>query len=502
MLDATPLLRLYARWRLGELARKDPVDAQRRQLMRLVARAKDTRFGREHGFAGISSVEDYQRAVPLRRYEDFWDDYWRTDFPRLDNVTWPGIIPFFARSSGTSSGATKNIPVSRTMIGANKRAAFDVLAHHLAFRPESRILGGKNFVLGGTAELSVLAPGIAAGDLSGIAAAQVPVWAKRFYFPYGPLARLTTDWEQKTTVLAQQSLTEDIRSISGTPSWLVLFFDELARRGGGARLVQAYPHLEMLVHGGVAFAPYHARFEALLEGSHAETREVYPASEGFIALADRGPGEGLRLLVDNGLFVELVPVEELESPAPLRHWLGNAETGINYAIVLTTCAGLWSYVVGDTVRLVSLNPPRLLITGRISYSLSVFGEHLIGEEIEAGVSAAAAAIGASVNDFTVGPVFTGSLGHHLYVIECAAPVSPDQAERFARVLDEDLVRRNSDYAEHRAGMGAPEVRFVKPGSFAAWMKARGKLGGQNKVPRVVADAETFKRVVAALDIRN
>jgi hypothetical protein len=284
----------------------------------------------------------------------------------------------------------------------------------------------------------------------------------------------------------------------------LLFFDELKRQRpeSAGRLVDFYPNLELLVHGGVSFAPYRARFDALLAGSHAETREVYPASEGFIALADRGPGEGLRLLTDNGLFLEFVPLEELDAASPTRHWLETAETGVNYALVLTSCAGLWSYIIGDTVRFVEKSPPRILVTGRTSYSLSVFGEHLIGEEIDAAVSAGAAAVGGSIADFTVGPVFAEDRpGRHLYLIEFSVPVAAGKAEEFARVLDRELSRRNVDYAEHRAGgygMSAPQVIFLPPGSFAAWMKARGKFGGQNKVPRVIADAEAFAMATAAL----
>ena len=503
MLDATPLLRSYARRRLALLAHQDALEAQRRQLAALITRAADTRFGRDHGLARLRCISDYQRAVPLRRYEDFWNRYWSAHYPVLENLTWPGMIPYFAASSGTSAGVTKHIPVSAAMLRANRRAAIDLLVHHVASRPESRLLGGKNFFLGGSAALKALAPGVFEGDLSGIAAARIPSWAHTRYFPSGALARIA-DWETKTRELARRSLEVDIRSLSGTPSWLLPFVDELKRLRpqAGGRLADFYPNLELLVHGGVSFEPYRARFNALLEGSHAETREVYAASEGFIALADGGPGAGLRLFVDNGLFLEFVPLEELDGPSPTRHWLESAEIGVNYALVLTTCAGLWSCVIGDTVRFVEKQPPRILVTGRTSYGLSTFGEHLIGEEIDAAVSAAAAAIGMAIADYTVGPVFPKEhAGHHLYVVEFSAPVPPDKADSFARVVDRELSLRNADYAEHRAGghgMGPPDVLFLAPGSFAAWMKASGKLGGQNKVPRVIADAEAFRKAADEL----
>jgi hypothetical protein len=498
VLDATPLLRLYARYRLSQLARMKMDDAQERQLMGLVRRAAQTRFGRDHGFARVKSIADYQAAVPLRRYEDLRTEYWQPDFPVLENITWPGRIPYFAKSSGTSTGATKFIPVSRAMIGSNQRAAFDLLTHHIAYRRHSRVLGGKNFMLGGSTELTALAPGVMAGDLSGIAAREVPRWARSRYFPPPDLA-LIADWEEKAARLAARSLDEDIRTFGGTPSWLLVFVNHLRklRPGAPGRLVDYYPNLELLVHGGVNFAPYRRRFDALLDGSRAELREVYPASEGFIAIADRGPGEGLRLVIDNGLFFEFVPTNELDGAKPTRHWIADVEMDVDYALVVATNAGLWSYIVGDTVRFVSRDPPRILVTGRTSYGLSAFGEHLIGEQIEEAVAAAAASIGASVDDFSVGPIYPeepGRPGHHLFVVEFSAAISSEALDVFARELDRKLSAASEDYATHRAGdfgMGPPEIRVVRPGTFAAWMKSRGKAGGQNKVPRVIHDSGLF-----------
>ena len=285
--------------------------------------------------------------------------------------------------------------------------------------------------------------------------------------------------------------------IGGTPSWLMVFIDALAElRGVEPDLASLFPNLEVLVHGGVDFSPYRRRFTDLLAGSQAELREVYPASEGFIASADRGDGEGLRLNLNHGLFYEFVPVEELDAANPIRHWIGDAEPGVNYALVLSSCAGMWGYVLGDTVALIPGDRPRVKVTGRISYMLSAFGEHLIASEVEAAVSAAAGEIGASVSDWSVGPVFpeqTGELGGHLYIVEFAgAGISNAQVAAFAARLDRDLSATNEDYAAHRAagfGMKPPEVQAVPPGTFAAWMKSRGQLGGQHKVPRIILDQD-------------
>ncbi len=504
-LPATEIMRLFARYRGRQLDRQRPMDAQHRQLLNLVSRAKDTRFGRDHGFAGINSVAAYQSRVPLRTYNQHWNDYWKADFPRLIDCTWPGTMPYFAVSSGTSTGQVKHIPCSQAMVESNKRAARDILVHHMRYRPHSRLLDGKFFVLGGSTDFNEVAPGIYAGDISGIAAANVPFWAQSFYFPGRDLTFIS-DWEEKIDRLVDGSAGLDFRFLSGAPGWIAILFEKMAeKRGlGPARVADLMPNLEMLVHGGVSFKPYRDRFAELLEGSNAETREVYPASEAFVAIADKGPGEGMRLNLDHGLFYEFIPVEEIDSPNPTRHWIANVKTGIDYAIALTTCAGLWSYVIGDVVRFVDLQPPRLLVTGRTSYMLSAFGEHVTGELVETAVLAAAAEIGARLSEFAVGSRHTtergGNLGHHTYVVEFTEPASGGvDRERFTDVVDRVLAEKNEDYRERRAlplGLAAPEVRFVEPGTFAEWMKSRGKLGGQHKVPRVIPDSELLDHLLA------
>lgn len=499
MHDATPLLRAWARLRLRRLARMEPRETQRAVLRALVRRARRTRFGRDHDFARVRGLDDYRARVPLRDWEAFWDSYWRASFPRLHGATWPGRVPWIALSSGTSRGATKYIPVTREAARANRRAGLDVLAHHAANRPRSRALAGRTFMLGGSTGLERRAPGVCAGDLSGIAARAMPFWARRRSFPPRAVEEIA-DWEVKIARCAALARGADIRALTGTPSWLLLFLDRLFAAAGAkeARIAEVWPDFELLVHGGVAWAPYRDRFAALLEGSRAETREVYPASEGFFAVADRGDGEGLRLLLDNGIFYEFLPVSELGAAAPTAHWVGDAETGVDYALVVTTCAGLWRYVVGDTVRLADRNPPRVVVTGRTSYMLSAFGEHVIGIELEEAVARAARAVGTTATDFSIGAVFpegAGARGGHLFVVEFAdGRADPRRLARFAASVDDTLRSLNADYAAHRAGgfgMDAPRVAVMAPGGFAAWMRARGKLGGQNKTPRVANDPALF-----------
>lgn len=493
MIDATPVLRAVAAGRRAALARIDPLEAQRATLRRLLRQAAGTRFGRDHRFGEIRSVRDYQSHVPLRRYEDFWREYWRADFPELRGVTWPGRIPAYALTSGTTGAMTKHIPVSRAMLRANKGAALDTLGWHLAARPRSRLFGGLNFMLGGSTSLDRLAPGVVAGDLSGIAAAKMPAWAQARVFPPRDLA-LIGDWERKVAALAPASLGRDIRSISGTPSWALLFFEQLGslQPDRPRRLVEYYPNLELIVHGGVAFPPYRDAMQAWLEGSHAETREVYAASEGFIAAADRGPGDGMRLVLDRGLFFEFVRPGELGQARPDRRWLGTAELGVDYALVLSTNAGLWSYVIGDTVMLTERDPPRLLITGRTGFTLSAFGEHLSVHELDEAMAEAASGLGAAVTDYASAALFPTARrarGGHVFIVELSRQTDGAQA-RFGAALDVGLVRRNADYADHRRGdfgMAPPRIVLLRPGGFAEWMRQRGKLGGQNKVPRVIND---------------
>ena len=499
MYDATWILRCYAGRRLGQLQRMDPEAAQQRVLRSLIRRARGTRFGRDHGFDAIRSLADYRERVPVRSYEAFWDTYWKDAFPRLVDCTWRGTIPYFALSSGTTRGTTKFIPVSRAINRANTRAVADLLVHHVAHRPASRILSGRCFMLGGSTGLARHARGVHSGDLSGIAAAVRPFWAGLRYFPPRDLERIA-DWEVKVERLARRSLREDIRAVGGTPSWLLIYFDRLLEIAGAAdgRIAAVYPDLELLVHGGVAWAPYRERFAALLDGTRAETREVYPASEGFFGVADAAAGGGLRLLLDNEIFYEFVPVGEAGAGAPDCRWIGDAETGVNYALVVSTAAGLWRYAVGDTVTLVGRDPPRVVVTGRTSYTLSAFGEHVIGAELEQAVAEAARAIGTTVNDFAAGSLFSersGERGGHLFVVEFAdTELESARVARFAAEVDAVLMRVNEDYAAHRAegwGLNPPRIAVLPPGGFAAWMRDRGKLGGQHKVPRVINDAELF-----------
>ncbi len=479
----------FARSRVARLDCQALGAVQFGTLRRLVRLARGTRFGKEHGFDRIRSVLDYQQRVPLRDYETFWSDYWKQAFPCLTNATWPGEAPYLALSSGTTSGTTKYIPVSRAMLASNRRAALTSLAFFLAAHPGTPLFAGRIFFLGGSTDLrhageSINGPLI--GDLSGIAAREISPVLRPYTFPPLDLG-LLTDWERKVTLLAERSARLPITVVSGVPSWLLVLFERLLQVTGKSCLADVWPTLRLVIHGGTRFDPYRALFRKVIGNDAVHFLETYPASEGFVAAED--PRYGLlRLLPDHNVFFEFVPVEDLGKDRPARHTVSDVVPGVQYAIVLTTCAGLWSYVLGDTVCFERREPPLLRFTGRTKYFLSAFGEHVISEEVERAVAAAAEASGALVSEFHVGPEYpsgANGAGRHRYLVEFARhPLDP---ERFAAELDTTLCRLNEDYQMHRRGnltLRAPAIVPVRPGGFADWLRSRGQLGGQHKVPRM------------------
>ncbi len=479
-------LRRYSLFRSRQLDRQDLVKRQQQELLRLVRYAQETRFGKEHRFAEIRSVADFQQRVPLRTYEQYWNDYLGATYPRLRGVTWPEHIPYYALSSGTTTGSTKYIPVTRQMVASNKKAALTNLALFLAKYPHAPIFRGRIFFLGGSTDLKQNEDGSLYGDLSGIAARDLPDPLRPYFYP-PPDVALLGNWEQKVQILAEQSANLPITVISGVPSWLLTLFDYLKKVTGKSTVSEIWPELRLVIHGGAMFDPYRRIFREVIGNDSVVFQDTYPASEGYVAVEDKRHGL-LRLVGDHGIFFEFVPVEELGSDRPTRHWVADLEAGVNYAVVLTTCAGLYGYVLGDTVRFDRRDVPLLHFTGRTKYFLSAFGEHLIAEEIERAVTIAAEATGALVVDFHVGPVFPAKArdpGRHRYLIEFNR--LPNEMARFRQLLDEALHEINKDYAAYRVGsitLGPPEVIVVRPGGFAEWMKSKGKYGGQHKVPRM------------------
>jgi hypothetical protein len=480
----------YARRRTARLDRLDVPEVQRQTLLQLVDRARGTRFGRDHAFDRIRSVEDFQSAIPVRTYEDFWTNYWQPVFPKLEGATWPDFIPYFALSSGTTTGATKYIPISREMVASNKKAANTTVALFRNAFPQARMFNGRFFFLGGNTELRRESNGSRSGDLSAIATIEVSRFTRPYAFPPRELAGIA-DWTVKVRKLAEASAKLPITAMSGVPAWLQRLFHVVKEVTGKNHVADVWPMLRLVVHGGTKFDAFREEFRQEL-GPDVKFVEVYPASEGFIATED--PRHALlRVIPDHNIFFEFVPMDEfdngkLKRDRPARHTLATAETGIEYAVAVTTCAGLWSYLVGDTVRFEKRDPPLIRFTGRTKYFLSAFGEHLIEDEITRGVAEAAAATAARTGEFHVGPVFSPDPkkpGHHRYLIEFHQ--LPRDMSQFVDVLDSTLRRINEDYDAHRQGdlsMLRPEVLVVKPDAFERWMLAHGKRPPQHKVPKM------------------
>ena len=482
----------------ASLSKIDPVESQRNTLERLLKQAVGTRFGRDHGFATIRDVEEFQKNVPLRTYEDLWRDYLESAYPVFDNLTWPGKIPYIALTSGTTTGATKYIPVSREMIASNRMAGQTMIAAFLKERPASRLFHGKLFFMGGASDLESPATGIGQGDLSAIAAKTAGSWLRPYMYPPLELA-LEPNWDHKLTRMAEGSLRQPITLVSGVTSCLVSLFQRVIALSGKKTVAEVWPKLEVVVHGGVKFDPYRDTFNALIGDPNVVLMETYACSEGFVAHEEPGAGL-LRLLLDHGIFYEFVPVDDLGSYRERRHWLGDIRPGVNYAIVVSTCAGMWAHVIGDTVRFEQLDPPLLTFTGRTKYALSPFGEHLILEEVDGAVATASQWTTATVKDWHMGPIFEDPLGHHVLAIEFVKP--PDDLDSFRRVFDAELSRRNAHYQWFRAqggGLELPELVCVRPGGFDSWMRSRGKLGGQNKVPRMDGGGQLTLALLGHLD---
>ena len=501
LLTGNPFIRWAADGILARFSRKrtlfldaaDAAELQERTLLKLVHKARNTRFGKEHDFAAIHSIVDYQQHVPVRDYEDFWTNYWQPSFPRIENITWPGHIPYYGLSSGTTSGTTKYVPVSKQMLSSNRKAAFTTLAFYRHLFPKEQLFNGRVFFLGGNTGMNRQADGSRAGDLSAIAAVEVSSLLRPYTFPPLELAGIG-DWDRKLQLLAEQSAKLPITVFSGVPSWQLRLFDRLKAITGKSTIAEIWPTLRVVIHGGTSFDPYRDVFRKEIGSDRVRFLEVYPCSEGFVATED--PRYNLlRIVPDHGIFFEFVPLEEfdanhgkLKSDRPIRHTLANVEIGMQYAVLVSTCAGLWSYLVGDTIAFEKKNPPLIRFTGRTKFFLSAFGEHLISEEIEKAVAKAALETHAEVHDHHVGPLFPSEPkqpGRHLYLIEFRKP--PDNLSRFEQIVDEELSRLNEDYFAHRKGdltMLMPQVVIVKPGGLGDWLRSRPNFSPQHKVPRM------------------
>ena len=501
-------IRAYAahRRRALEGVARDAVRVQETTLLHLVRSARATEFGRSHGFDDIRSVANYQARTPLGDYLRFVP-LWSRALDGERDVTWPGRVNYWVKTSGTTAG-DKLIPVTQDAFRAHRRGGWDALLVASERLESDRLLGGPLLFLGGCTALSRVGKDAWVGDLSGLVVRDLPPGVRTRYSPGRAIASIP-DWDQRIEAVANLVQGQDLRLISGMPSWLLILFERVARaaRAGHrpfANLGECWPNLRVFVHGGVSFAPYRATFEEWM-GRSLEYVEVYPASEGFVALQTERAG-GLTLMLDYGIFYEFVPVEDLGRARPRRHTVADVELDRPYAVTLTTPGGLWSYLLGDTVRFTSRDPLRLVITGRTRHFVNAFGENVIIEEVEQALVVACRRTGAEPGEFTVAPRYPSAgepRGGHDWLVEFRTP--PRDRQAFVRQLDEALAAFNSDYRTKRTldvGMLAPRLIELPVGSFHRWMREAGKLGDQHKVPRVLNDRAVVEALLAGIETRD
>ena len=488
-----------ARWAMKKLRRSvaHPVQAQDAVLQSLLRDGSRTAFGADHGLSEGMSVAEFQRAVPVRDYEGL-RGYMDRAVEGEENVVWPGRPLYFCKTSGTTSGA-KFIPLTKDSMPNHIGSARNALLGHIAGTGDASFVDGKMIFLQGSPELAKTAGGVHLGRLSGIVAHHVPSYLQANRLPSWE-TNCIEDWEIKVDAVVRETCTEDLRLVSGIPSWVQMYFERLLEHTGKRTVQEVFPNLSLFVHGGVAFGPYEARFRQLL-GFDIARVELYPASEGFLAYQDAPEVEGMLLNVNDGIFFEFIPADRyFEDEAP-RLTVGEVELGVQYALVLSSNAGLWGYDIGDTVKFVSLNPPRVLVTGRIKHFTSAFGEHVIAEEVEGAARVAVAAHGGVMTEFHVAPQVTPEEGlpYHEWIV--AFESQPDHLEAFAATLDAALQARNPYYRDLIQGavLRPAVVTPVPANGFTEAMRKRGKLGGQNKVPRLANDRTMADLILESIE---
>lgn len=481
------------RMRAMDRASANPEAAQHEQLKKLLARAADTEWGRQFGYSSIHDARTFRERVPLQSYEDL-QPHWHRAFRGDRDVTWPGHIKYFALSSGTTSG-NKLLPVSIDNIRANRVSGLSVAAHFLALTGDRTFARGKSLYLAGSAPLRKEGESLI-GDASGIMLQFTPKLAQRYRLPTPEISSIG-NWTEKIARIVDASIDEDIRLVSACPSWVLILFEEILKEGRkryGSKVQtvrDVWKNLGGVVHFGMAWQPYRKALDRML-GTDVVHMDTFSASEGgMFAITDRRGADDMRLVIDNGIFYEFIPFDEIESERPTRLSLAEVEEDRVYEMVLNTNSGIWAYRLGDLVRFTSTKPHRVMMVGRSKLNLNAFGEHVIIEEMEAAVQNACATQGAECAEFTVLPVFPereNEKPYHRWFIEFRK--EPADIERFGVDVDRSIRERNEDYDTHRTddyGLAPPRIERLADGTFYRWMESRGKLGGQHKIPRVLRE---------------
>lgn len=480
-----------------------PVSAQRNVLQHLVTQGQYTEFGKKYKFNRLFTIKDFKNRVPIHEYDDI-KPYIQRMMDGEENVLWNTPVNWFAKSSGTTSDKSKFIPLSEESFKEmHYKASKDVVTNYYNNFPQSDLLTGKGLVVGGSHQLNALNNEVQYGDLSAVLMHNSPFWGQWLRTPELRIA-LLDDWETKIEELAVSTIKENVTSIAGVPTWTTILIKRILELSGKSTLKEVWPNLELYLHGGVSFTPYREQFNELM-GAPINYLEMYNASEGFFAAQNMPGDEGMLLFTDHGIFYEFMPIEEYGSAHPHTVGLRQVELNKNYALIITTNGGLWRYLVGDTISFTSIRPFKIKVTGRLKYYINAFGEELIAENAEKAIARAAKETHAIVRDYTAAPIYfsTTSNGAHEWLIEFEQP--PADMERFSEALDRELKELNSDYEAKRyknIALKLPVVRSLPPGSFQKWLKSKGKLGGQHKVPRLSNDRKLIEEIYPVAGLEN
>ena len=482
------LNRLYFARRQKAMARyvTRAEEIQTKVLSHLISRAKNTEWGRLHDFANIHSYEDFVQRVPLNTYEELKGFIQRMREGEHD-VLWPGNVRWFAKSSGTTNDKSKFIPVSQEGLkGIHYQGGADCVSAYLAQNPKSRLFSGKSLILGGSHAPNLNTPNSLVGDLSAILIENVPKAVNLTRIPPKRVA-LLEDFEEKRDRIARMAMLQNVTNISGVPSWMLSVLNRILELTGEQTLDRIWPNLEVFWHGGVAFTPYREQYRNIITLPQMHYMETYNASEGFFGIQTDLTDAAMTLMIDYGVFYEFIPLEQFGRADAEAVPLWGIEPGVNYAMVISTTCGLWRYLIGDTVRFTQKNPYKFVITGRTKHFINAFGEELIIDNAEKGLAQACIATGAQVKDYTAAPIFMDAQAkcRHQWIIEFAK--KPDSVEEFAAILDRSLQAINSDYeAKRHKNITLQPLQIVeaRSGLFDDWLKSKGKLGGQHKIPRL------------------
>ena len=483
-----------------QLYREHPVDIQMETLLNLLRRAKNTRWGEKYNFDKITSVEAFQKSLPLQTYDDIrpWVDRLRDGEPDL---LWPGEVKWFAKSSGTTSDKSKFIPVTKDALeDCHLRGPKDVFAMYIKNYPETNVLWGKTLTLGGSHSINNFSNNSYYGDLSAILIENVPFWTEFIRIPPAEIA-LIEEFEEKIEQIIDTSLDQNVTSLAGVPSWYLVLLKRILEKTGKKNILEVWPNLEVFTHGGVNFEPYREQYKKLIPSDDMHYMETYNASEGFFAIQDDPSLKEMLLMLDYGVFYEFIPMKEFGTENPGVLTLKDVELNENYALVISTNAGLWRYIIGDTIQFTSNNPFRLKITGRTKHFINAFGEEVIIDNAEKALQTACQKTGAIINEYTAGPIFMGDnqKGAHQWIVEFEK--EPADTEQFATLLDERLQELNSDYEAKRyknLTLEKLHLTVAPKGTFYQWMKNRGKVGGQNKIPRLANDRKYLDELLKLL----